>query len=213
MLTTTATATKTKMTAKTRHSHQLRRTATRKSLQERRSLPKMTITMMITMTTTKTPRARTSANASAHGLPKSPNSISVPTRSWTCVSLTKARKVRLHPVLHELSRHTLTLPRTAIQYARIYVSDKASWKFNKAKQNWLLRNALACPPADYDPSVSTKAAAGDEQDEDENKDEEEGENFIPEPFVPVVIEYLRSVVGGARQVRNNVPRRVHLIQC
>ena len=44
----------------------------------------------------------------------------------------------------------------AIQYAQIYIKDKTQWKFNKAKQNWLLRNALSVPPSDYDATLARK---------------------------------------------------------
>ncbi|EPQ28759.1 uncharacterized protein PFL1_03562 [Pseudozyma flocculosa PF-1] len=116
-----------------------------------------------------------------------------------------------------LSEHA----KKAIEYARVYSSDRASWKFNKAKQNWLLRNALACPPADYDPELATRkpAAQGDKPSEEaptaaqgaqdgqgdaaaadkEKPEEDEGENFIPEVFVPVVTAYLKSVMGAAKQ--------------
>lgn len=86
----------------------------------------------------------------------------------------------------------------AIQYSQIYIKDKSQWKFNKAKQNWLLRNALSVPPSDYDASLARKqiessSAAGNSEDS-----AEEGENFVPEDFVPVVTAYLTSVMGGAR---------------
>lgn len=92
----------------------------------------------------------------------------------------------------------------AIQYAQIYSKDKSQWKFNKAKQNWLLRNALSVPPSDYDPSLARKqadnAASADAEGAAEQAEEaEEGENFVPEDLVLVVTAYLNSVMGGARQ--------------
>ncbi|KAJ1027352.1 hypothetical protein NDA18_003360 [Ustilago nuda] len=89
----------------------------------------------------------------------------------------------------------------AIQYAQIYSSEKSQWKFNKAKQNWLLRNALSVPPSDYDTALARKrsenaASAGEDGAAEEA---EEGENFVPEDFVLVVTAYLNSVMGGARQ--------------
>ncbi|GAK63549.1 uncharacterized protein PAN0_003c1754 [Moesziomyces antarcticus] len=85
----------------------------------------------------------------------------------------------------------------AIQYAQIYTADKPHWKFNKAKQNWLLRNALSVPPSDYDAALARKSAAA--QDGEEAEQDDGGENFVPEDFVGVVTAYLSSVVGGARQ--------------
>lgn len=90
----------------------------------------------------------------------------------------------------------------AIQYAQVYTKDKSQWKFNKAKQNWLLRNALSVPPSDYDPALARKQSDSSvtAEGEVENAEEaEEGENFVPEDFVPVVTAYLNSVMGGARQ--------------
>lgn len=90
----------------------------------------------------------------------------------------------------------------AIQYAQIYIKDKSQWKFNKAKQNWLLRNALSVPPSDYDPALARKqsdSAASADGAAEEADEAEEGENFVPEDFVPVVTAYLTSVMGGARQ--------------
>ena len=90
----------------------------------------------------------------------------------------------------------------AIQYAQIYAKDKSQWKFNKAKQNWLLRNALSVAPSDYDAELARKQDGKADPAEGEDKDgeqEEEGENFVPDDFVPVVTAYLTSVMGGARQ--------------
>ncbi|SPO23209.1 uncharacterized protein UTRI_01887 [Ustilago trichophora] len=89
----------------------------------------------------------------------------------------------------------------AIQYAQVYTKDKSQWKFNKAKQNWLLRNALSVPPSDYDPALARKqpdSTATAEGAAEEAEDAEEGENFVPEDFVLVVTAYLNSVMGGAR---------------
>ncbi|GAC96258.1 hypothetical protein PHSY_003838 [Pseudozyma hubeiensis SY62] len=86
----------------------------------------------------------------------------------------------------------------AIQYAQIYIKDKSQWKFNKAKQNWLLRNALSVPPSDYDASLARKQVETSSAAEDSEDAAEEGENFVPEDFVPVVTAYLTSVMGGAR---------------
>ncbi len=90
----------------------------------------------------------------------------------------------------------------AIQYAQVYIKDKSQWKFNKAKQNWLLRNALSVPPSDYDSALARKqpdSTASAEAAPEEAEDTEDGENFVPEDFVPVVTAYLTSVMGGARQ--------------
>ncbi|KAJ1028616.1 hypothetical protein NDA16_001782 [Ustilago loliicola] len=92
----------------------------------------------------------------------------------------------------------------AIQYAQVYSKDKSQWKFNKAKQNWLLRNALSVPPSDYEPILARKqpdsaASAGAGGAAEEAEEAEEGENFVPEDFVLVVTAYLNSVMGGARQ--------------
>ncbi|TKY87108.1 hypothetical protein EX895_003785 [Sporisorium graminicola] len=91
----------------------------------------------------------------------------------------------------------------AIQYAQVYTKDKSQWKFNKAKQNWLLRNALSVPPADYDAVLARKQGEGkDAEDgakEEDGEEAEEGENFVPDDFVAVVTAYLTSVMGGARQ--------------
>lgn len=90
----------------------------------------------------------------------------------------------------------------AIQYAQTYAKDKAQWKFNKAKQNWLLRNALSVPPSDYDPALARKQpadAASAEGAASTTEEAQEGENFVPEDFVLVVTTYLNSVMGGARQ--------------
>lgn len=90
----------------------------------------------------------------------------------------------------------------AIQYAQLYTKDKSQWKFNKAKQNWLLRNALAIQPSDYDAALARKqpdSTASAEGVAEEAEEADEGENFVPEDFVPVVTAYLSSVVGGARQ--------------
>jgi hypothetical protein len=102
----------------------------------------------------------------------------------------------------------------AIQYAQIYSKDKSLWKFNKAKQNWLLRNALSIPPSDYDASLARRQASTTETEGDMtlpdgenteenaeklNDDGEEGETFIPDDFVAVVTAYLQSVQGGSRQ--------------
>ncbi|SPO21899.1 uncharacterized protein UTRI_01887_B [Ustilago trichophora] len=89
----------------------------------------------------------------------------------------------------------------AIQYAQVYTKDKSQWKFNKAKQNWLLRNALSVPPSDYDPALARKqpdSTATAEDAAEDAEDAEEGENFVPEDFVLVVTAYLNSVMGGAR---------------
>ncbi|KAJ9478219.1 hypothetical protein PHBOTO_001784 [Pseudozyma hubeiensis] len=86
----------------------------------------------------------------------------------------------------------------AIQYAQIYIKDKSQWKFNKAKQNWLLRNALSVPPSDYDAFLARKQVESSSAAEDSEDAAEEGENFVPEDFVPVVTAYLTSVMGGAR---------------
>ncbi|SPC66971.1 uncharacterized protein UHOD_02537 [Ustilago sp. UG-2017b] len=92
----------------------------------------------------------------------------------------------------------------AIQYAQIYSQLKPQWKFNKAKQNWLLRNALSVPPSDYDTALARKqsenaASAGEDGAAEEAEEAEEGENFVPGDFVLVVTAYLNSVMGGARQ--------------
>ncbi|CDS82139.1 uncharacterized protein SPSC_02959 [Sporisorium scitamineum] len=86
----------------------------------------------------------------------------------------------------------------AIQYAQVYTKDKSQWKFNKAKQNWLLRNALSVPPSDYDASLARKQGSNTDAAEDA-EEAEEGENFVPDDFVAVVTAYLTSVMGGARQ--------------
>lgn len=58
----------------------------------------------------------------------------------------------------------------AIFYAQLYAAQQAGaqdvWKFNKARQGWLLRNYF------------------------------EG---VPEKYVPVVAQYLKTVVGGVRK--------------
>lgn len=90
----------------------------------------------------------------------------------------------------------------AIHYAQIYTKDKSHWKFNKAKQNWLLRNALSVPPSDYGATLARKqpeSSAAEEGTAEEADEAEEGENFVPDDFVPVVTAYLTSVMGGARQ--------------
>lgn len=90
----------------------------------------------------------------------------------------------------------------AIHYAQTYTKDKSQWKFNKAKQNWLLRNALSVPPSDYDATLARKqpeSSAAEDGTAEEADDAEEGENFVPDDFVPVVTAYLTSVMGGARQ--------------
>ncbi|SJX61795.1 uncharacterized protein SRS1_12779 [Sporisorium reilianum f. sp. reilianum] len=91
----------------------------------------------------------------------------------------------------------------AIQYAQVYTKDKSQWKFNKAKQNWLLRNALSVPPSDYDAALARRqgesADAADGADAEDAEEAEEGENFVPDDFVAVVTAYLTSVMGGARQ--------------
>lgn len=87
----------------------------------------------------------------------------------------------------------------AISYAQTYVSNKTQWKFNKARQNWLLRNALSVPPADYDAALARKRSdlkSGEASNAEE--DDEEGETFVPDDFVPVVAAYLKSVLGGAK---------------
>ncbi len=65
----------------------------------------------------------------------------------------------------------------AIQYAQVYTVDKPHWKFNKAKQNWLLRNALSVPASDYDAALARKPAAA--QDGEEAEQDDDGENFVP----------------------------------
>lgn len=89
--------------------------------------------------------------------------------------------------------------RQAIIYAQTYTGNKTQWKFNKARQNWLLRNALSIPPADYE-STLARVASGEKQGEAKGRDgdDEEGENFVPDDFMPVVSAYLKSVLGGAR---------------
>ncbi|EST07669.1 Protein of unknown function DUF2373 [Kalmanozyma brasiliensis GHG001] len=91
----------------------------------------------------------------------------------------------------------------AISYAQVYTTAKSEWKFNKAKQNWLLRNALSVPPSDYDASLARKQADGNGTEnstaEEADEEAEEGDNFVPNDFVPVVTAYLSSVMGGARQ--------------
>ncbi|SNX83170.1 uncharacterized protein MEPE_01876 [Melanopsichium pennsylvanicum] len=150
----------------------------------------------------KRKRKRTTKLKSAEGnteVAEVISSASVPATSTPKTFIVSSEKVGPDP---NTDLRLSDQAKQAIQYAQLYTKDKSQWKFNKAKQNWLLRNALSVPPSDYDSALARKqpdSKASAEGVADGLEAAEEGENFVPEDFVPVVTAYLNSVMGGARQ--------------
>ncbi|PWN92067.1 hypothetical protein FA10DRAFT_82277 [Acaromyces ingoldii] len=95
----------------------------------------------------------------------------------------------------------------ALEYARQYHLDRPAWKFNKARQLWLIRHALSMPTSEglsANPSedVANKEAVSKEN-KDPSKEEEEEEEEIP-PFwtdrwTVLAGSYLATVQGGAKE--------------
>jgi hypothetical protein len=87
----------------------------------------------------------------------------------------------------------------ALAYARQYHLARSEWKFNKAKQEYLIRHMLTPPPA---ASQSTKA----DKIVDEAKDEEaeDGDTILdqqhwPDEWNKCVAKYLATIQGKAKE--------------
>ncbi|PWN96287.1 hypothetical protein FA09DRAFT_362230 [Tilletiopsis washingtonensis] len=85
--------------------------------------------------------------------------------------------------------------RSSLSYAYQFVHDKEAWKFAKARQLWLVRNALSLPPADAETQVPAQAPVADGNDADE---EAPTASWFPDQYLPLVGRYLGTMQGAAK---------------
>lgn len=92
---------------------------------------------------------------------------------------------------------------SALLYSRQYFLDRTNWKFNKAKQEYLIRHMLNVPPQisiSASQSNSTDGNAKSEADESKDKDEiVASQPFFPEEWVECIARYLNTIQGQAKQ--------------
>jgi hypothetical protein len=96
----------------------------------------------------------------------------------------------------------------ALSYAYQFVHDKESWKFAKARQLWLVRNALSLPPADAETQVPAQAPVADGNDADE---EAPTASWFPDQYLPLVGRYLGTMQGAAKDVSRLLALRTRAI--
>lgn len=102
----------------------------------------------------------------------------------------------------------------ALEYARQYHLDRPAWKFNKARQLWLIRHALSIPTSEglsVNPSedVANKEAVSKENKDSAKEDEEEEEEILPfwtDRWTVLAGSYLATVQGGAKEVSPSTGR-------
>lgn len=87
---------------------------------------------------------------------------------------------------------------TALAYARQYHVDRANWKFNKAKQEYLIRHMLTPPiepeSVEKGPGEGGKAE-GDEAEEGGNAKDQ----YWPDDWNRCVARYLATIQGKAKE--------------
>jgi hypothetical protein len=103
---------------------------------------------------------------------------------------------------------------TALRYARLYHVDRANWKFNKAKQEYLIRHMLT-PPIENDGAVpggeKGEEAAKNEEEEEKGAERGASDQHWPDEWNRCVAKYLVTIQGKAKQrlldILNEAARR------
>ncbi|KAK0555009.1 hypothetical protein OC846_001866 [Tilletia horrida] len=98
----------------------------------------------------------------------------------------------LQPTLSEQTRRGLA-------YAQQFARDRTSWKFQKQRQNWLLRHALDIDTDSITPSSEGDTANGNAQPgKDGEDDDDDGPVRIPRAYSRVLAWYFANMLGGAK---------------
>lgn len=120
--------------------------------------------------------------------------VSMPIPPGMRRSLIRRAKVRLHrhldaPPIIQVSDTAVA----ALSYAYTQFADPSAWKFNKARQNWLIRNVWsdsAVSPPGITPSLYNSDISLNHLPDQ-----------IPDKYFPLVTRYLTDIKGGVRDVR------------
>jgi hypothetical protein len=94
----------------------------------------------------------------------------------------------------------------ALSYAYIFHTSRQAWKFQKAKEGWLLRHLLdhptpaaateAAAPASAEPTARTDTVSGEPADE--AAQEEQVDNSIPDAYIALAGHYLSTMQGKSK---------------
>ena len=80
---------------------------------------------------------------------------------------------------------------SALQYAYIQFADRSAWKFNKARQNWLLRNVWSEEMVSLLHTHNRSGIVLSPRTLFQ----------VPETYFTLACHYLQTVQGGVREVR------------
>ncbi|KAE8229907.1 hypothetical protein CF326_g5107 [Tilletia indica] len=91
----------------------------------------------------------------------------------------------------------------ALAYAQRFARDRPSWKFEKQRQNWLLRHVLdvylsSSGVVSTDEAAVEKEKGANGAGNGKEEDDEDGDVRIPGAYVHVLAYYYAHMVGGAK---------------
>ncbi|PWN19842.1 hypothetical protein BCV69DRAFT_300147 [Microstroma glucosiphilum] len=106
--------------------------------------------------------------------------------------------------------------KNALIYAYIFCTSRQVWKFQKAKEGWLLRHILDHPspaatetaaPASAEPVARTDTVSGEPADE--AAQEEQVDTSIPDAYIALVGHYLSTMQGKSKdRLREELQRAI-----
>ncbi|KAE8207762.1 hypothetical protein CF327_g7262 [Tilletia walkeri] len=90
----------------------------------------------------------------------------------------------------------------ALAYAQRFARDRASWKFEKQRQNWLLRHVLdvylSSPGIDSTDEAAVEEKGANGAGNGKEEEDEDGDVRVPGAYVHVLAYYYAHMVGGAK---------------